>query len=108
MAAMVFSAGFVLNIKAFMTTFIGNTVDLANRADSIGARISTDGFGWGSADVAATFTGNNVFVNADTGIRVYQEPGYTASAIVDGNAASIHGNVIAMTFSVETGTIRKL
>jgi len=49
--------------------FTDNQVDGQTHANSIGAYVTTDLFGWGYADAAATFTGNTL-KNCDYGLYV--------------------------------------
>ncbi len=76
--------------------FTGNSVDGQSLAGSIGAYVTTDGFGWGSTNVAATLSGNT-FANLDYGLYFEQQSGYvlTASAscnrIVD-NATGVYSD----------------
>lgn len=75
-------------------SFAHNTVDANHRAGSIGAWVSTTLFEFGSADVSASFTADNTITNAETGILVEEEPGYTAKATISGNNISSNGTGI--------------
>jgi len=73
-----------------ITLFQQNAVDGQGRPGSVGALVTTDLLGYGSADVAALLAGNHFVGNTD-GVAVVQQPGSSATATLLYNR--IAGNV---------------
>ena len=78
---------------AVTTTFSDNAVDgtgaLVSSGGSTGVYVTTDLFGWGTADVSATLTGNIIKNNA-AGIDADAQAGYTTTVNASRNA--VFGN----------------
>ncbi|MFT3883716.1 MAG: right-handed parallel beta-helix repeat-containing protein [Gemmatales bacterium] len=72
-------------------TFANNQVDLVSRANSTGAYVTTNTYGYGSGSVNATFTTNTI-KNAQTLLYVEQENAVNAFAIGTG-LTTIHPNM---------------
>ncbi|MCC6123956.1 MAG: right-handed parallel beta-helix repeat-containing protein, partial [Pirellulales bacterium] len=73
------------------TNFIGNTVDGTGRIGSTGVYATTSLFGWGDADVNATFT-NNFIKNTADGVYVEETSVNIASVTLFENSFSGNGN----------------
>jgi hypothetical protein len=71
-------------------TFTANTVDGQSKSNSFGVYITTSLFGWGSADVNASFL-NNFIKNNDYSIEFESETDYNLTATISNN--SITGNI---------------
>ena len=69
------------------TQFIGNTVDGEGRTGSTGVYVTTYLFGWGDADVNATFN-NNVIKNLADGVYVQETGGQAAGVTLFDNSFS--------------------
>jgi hypothetical protein len=67
------------------SVFIENHVDAGSRKDSVGLYVTTSMLEYGSATVSVLAT-QNTFENASIGVLVEQQPGFVATASLDGNA----------------------
>ncbi|MBN1221348.1 MAG: DUF11 domain-containing protein [Anaerolineae bacterium] len=78
-------------ITTATTLFVNNIV--TGTAGSVGAYVTTDGFGWGPGSVTASFMGNTVTGN-DTGFYLEQVGGltYTLSTLIQSN--TIQSNLV--------------
>ena len=79
--------------NAVTTVFTNNQIDGANLANSTGAFVTTDQVGFGSNNVAASFTGNTI-ENNTVGVEIDQDPGFTSNAALSCN--SIKGNATGL------------
>ena len=71
-------------------SFVNNSVDCKGRPGSAGVSVTTDLFGWGSANVAASFTGNDI-KDAARGFDIEQEAGNTATVTASNNNICANG-----------------
>ncbi len=83
-------------VPAVTTTFSDNAVDGLSAPGSVGAYITTDRFGFGTTNVAATLTGNIIKNNA-VGIDADSQAGYTATINATRNAIFGNGAGVALT-----------
>jgi SepF-like predicted cell division protein (DUF552 family) len=74
-----------------LTTFTGNTVDAQHKVNSTGVYTTTSLFGFGSADVNAVFTNNDIRNNAD-GFYLESEAGYKLNLTANNNNISGNSN----------------
>lgn len=63
---------------------LNNSIDLADRAGSLGVGVTTRLFGWGSAATNAQLVGNTI-TRAETGIYVEAEAGFAATLLATRN-----------------------
>ncbi|HPM84378.1 MAG TPA: right-handed parallel beta-helix repeat-containing protein, partial [Candidatus Anammoximicrobium sp.] len=73
-------------------SFVANTVDGEGRTGSTGIYTTTSLFGWGDADMAATFT-NNFIKNVTDGVYAEETGGMTASVTLFNNSFTGIGNL---------------
>lgn len=73
------------------THFSGNTVDGQGKANTTGVYVTTDLFGYGTANSAADFF-NNIIINNTDGFYLESESGRTLSLVANNNAISHNSN----------------
>jgi len=83
--------------------FQDNEVDGAGKANSIGALISTDTFGYGSMNSSASLVGNNIR-NFTVGVQADSQTGFTASIDAQRNGISGNGAGVDKTTGGGAGT----
>lgn len=81
---------------ALSPSFTNNTVDAQNKANSVAIYQTTDQLGFGSNNVAATYT-NNFLRNNATAVAVTYQAGYTNNITVNNN--SITGNTTGVSLT---------
>lgn len=81
--------------------FSGNAVDGLSRPGSRGALVSSDGLGWGSGSVSATFAGD-ILHHCATGLQVDQHSGFTAVAQVGGATLTNHSTGVLVNAGTAT------
>ena len=77
-------------------SFTGNSVAGQMGAGSIGAQVTSDLLGWGSANVSATFSGDDI-EDCATGLEIAQQSGYTTAVQVAGSTFKGHETAIRVT-----------
>lgn len=75
---------------AVTPTFTNNTVNANSLVNSTGVYVTTSLFGYGSANVSATFTNNDILNNDTDGFYLEAEPGYVLT--VNANNNNVTGN----------------
>ncbi len=75
--------------------FSANTIDAQHRANSVGVYHTTSLFGFGSADVEASYL-NNYITNTELAFELDHEAGYTSTITANNN--SITGNAPGVAF----------
>lgn len=73
------------------TLFSGNTVDGQGKANTTGVYVTTDLFGYGTANSAVDFFNNNIINNTD-GFYLESESGRTLSLVANNNSISHNSN----------------
>ncbi len=91
--------------SAVTTLFTGNTVDGQGKPNATGVYITTDLFGFGTANVSSIFTNNTVTNNAD-GFYLESEAGNTLNLTANNNSISNNSssNVTQATGATGAGT----